>query len=257
MVVSIMTDMADKADATDALGPEETLAPPPPPKRTCNIVSFALSQEYAYEDLGKSHRAVPTCLTLTLTGLAGLRVVELPRECLPFGLLDRVEVRAVGSGDAPAEPLPPLAVHVHKLTGNVVLQAFMTPGQSGRAMTAWVGDGTFSSQDDAMEDMGQFKDATGHEMRGGRAFPCSHIVAVAIEVKAPCPDTLHVVFHCINAMARTALVGDPADIAPPKGQPMPKGLLFPPIPESKRATTLAHCRIPPPASVAPPKDVDA
>lgn len=184
----------------------------------CAVTAYEKNSTYAYTFEGDAytHTLVPTVMTVRITDIpATQKVIPIARCALPFGLLDRIVVRA----NDPEQLLPPCAITVLKSTGarTFASEAF------AQCLEAHCAREELSVDADAQDaDMKLVKDTTGHNM-AFRMIAAASVVNIDMSFSVPPPDTLIVSFHGANAVPKDT------DFNVPK----PK-LLFPALTPQKR-----------------------
>jgi len=186
---------------------------------------------------GKTHRLVATNLHVTVAGLrADTARVDVPRECLPFGLLaDVVVTPAADSGTcAPElEPVPHVQVQAFMLSG----ERRSDPVPFGRPVSL-TGTTMGNDYDAGNEDLVAVLATTGHNLQH-RMVAARGLASLSIHfLSSPPPASIVVTFRGANTLPASVNVTEAAAaLAANTGTPR---FGFPYIPPRTRACLLAQ-----------------
>jgi hypothetical protein len=172
-----------------------TSEPPPARNTTCSIKALVLGDKAGdaeYQVLpGATYRLLPSQIRMVLENIRpATRVMQLPKDCLPFGLLDSIVLIGM-----PADA-PPATLRITKTTGiaECSVEAPRWKAQVG------VGNATlFTGQDAPSEDLKATREATGHIMTW-RMLPGACVGDITLTFGGPPPATLHIVYLGANAV---------------------------------------------------------
>ena len=144
-----------------------------------------------------SHRLVPTTVMVAVKNVTPkMRLVVLPDDVLPFGLLESVAIHGDG--------VPDFRVHVMKATGQRVSHRVSAASQRRVSV---VSGAMNCDQDAADPTFAVLQDHTGHDLRF-RMFFGDAVLSMALEFYDAPPTHFTLVYHGANALPRTYNVED-------------------------------------------------